>query len=155
MSVTGAAAAKGCARRAGPERTVALLTAIAGRGFADLAAQAAAVGGDDRMTPKAQVVALAHQYLAFASAHRGMFELMFRHDLLDSGLGLREQSLPLFTVLVDVVARARAVAGLASGATPESVAGALWCNLHGLAELWGWGSLPEGPSCCCKPPSDW
>ena len=27
------------------------------------------------------------------------------------------------------------------GAAPEVAAGALWANLHGIAQLWGWGSL--------------
>jgi hypothetical protein len=65
-----------------------------------------------------------------------MYELMFRHDLLESGrLGLRETSLPLFGVLVDLVGRAR------PAADATLVASALWANLHGIAQLWGWGSL--------------
>ena len=28
-----------------------------------------------------------------------------------------------------------------AGTAPEVVAGALWANLHGIAQLWGWGSL--------------
>ena len=28
-----------------------------------------------------------------------------------------------------------------AAAAPEVVAGALWANLHGIAQLWGWGSL--------------
>jgi hypothetical protein len=66
-----------------------------------------------------------------------MFDLMFRHDLLESNhLGLRETALPLFDLLVDLVIRAGAGAP-----TPSAVAGALWANLHGVAQLWGWGSL--------------
>ena len=65
-----------------------------------------------------------------------MFDLMFRHDLLDSGrLGLRATSLPLFDALVDLVEKAGA-------ARPQVVAGALWANVHGIAQLWRWGSLP-------------
>ncbi len=67
-----------------------------------------------------------------------MFELMFRHDLLASGhLGLRETSLPLFARLVDLVA----AVGTRSTAPPRVVAGALWANLHGIAQLRSWGSL--------------
>lgn len=68
-----------------------------------------------------------------------MYELMFRHDLLASDrLGLRETSLPLFGVLVDLVGRVRP-------ATEARVtAGALWANLHGIAQLWSWGSLQLG-----------
>ncbi|KAK1183137.1 TetR/AcrR family transcriptional regulator [Streptomyces sp. NBS 14/10] len=115
-----------------------LLSAIARQGFAELAAGVAEAVGDGRMEPRAQLMALGRVYLDFALTNRGMFELMFRHDLLESDhLGLRETSLPLFEVLVDLVARARP----AVDAPPQVVAGALWANLHGIAQLWGWGSL--------------
>ncbi|MEU6825063.1 TetR/AcrR family transcriptional regulator [Streptomyces atriruber] len=126
---------------------VSLLSAIARRGFAELAAEVAKALGEGRgegagadAVPDArtQLRALSRAYLDFAVAHRGMFELMFRHDLLESNqLGLRETSLPLFDVLVGLVAEARP----GSGAGARVVAGALWANLHGIAQLWGWGSL--------------
>ncbi|MFJ8079610.1 TetR/AcrR family transcriptional regulator [Streptomyces sp. NPDC096205] len=111
-----------------------LLSAIARRGFADLAERTAhALGGGD---PREQVAALARVYLEFALDRRGMYELMFRHDLLESGhLGLRDTSLPLFAALVELVAAVR------PDADARVVAGALWANLHGIAQLWGWGSL--------------
>lgn len=131
-----------------------LLSAIAREGFADLARRAAAVtgevtgevtggdgkgGGDDGEDPRARVAALCRVYLDFARTDAGMFELMFRHDLLKSGhLGLRETSLPLFGRFVDAVARVRPRPG---DAPPQVVATALWTNLHGIAQLWGWGSL--------------
>ncbi|MEU0844825.1 TetR/AcrR family transcriptional regulator [Streptomyces sp. NPDC005962] len=114
-----------------------LLSAIARRGFDQLAGQAGAAIGDGRMDPREQLMALGRVYLEFTRTNRGMFELMFRHDLLESNeLGLRETSLPLFEVLVGLVRRVRpeAEAGV--------VAGALWANLHGIAQLWEWGSLP-------------
>lgn len=65
-----------------------------------------------------------------------MYELMFRHDLLASGhLGLRDTSLPLFGVLVELVGRVR------PDADARAVTAALWANLHGIAQLWSWGSL--------------
>ncbi|MFE9739981.1 TetR/AcrR family transcriptional regulator [Streptomyces sp. NPDC006477] len=112
-----------------------LLSAIARQGFAELAARVAA---DDReaAAPRERIVLLARVYLDYAGARRGMYELMFRHDLLESGrLGLRETSLPLFAHLSGLVARVR------PGADPVLVAGALWANLHGIAQLWHWGSL--------------
>jgi AcrR family transcriptional regulator len=113
-----------------------LLSAIARRGFADLGARAAEAIGDDTASPRAQLTLLSGVYLDFALSQRGMYELMFRHDLLESGaLGLRETSLPLFGVLVDLVARVR------PEADARIVAGVLWANLHGIAQLWGWGSL--------------
>ncbi|WP_310723273.1 TetR/AcrR family transcriptional regulator [Streptomyces sp. N2A] len=116
-----------------------LLSAIARRGFADLAARTAEVLDGNDASPRARLTSLARHYLDFALSERGMYELMFRHDLLESNrLGLRDTSLPLFQVLVDLIARIRP-----SADTPPSVvAGALWGNLHGVAQLWGWGSLP-------------
>ncbi|MFD9975349.1 TetR/AcrR family transcriptional regulator [Streptomyces sp. NPDC059017] len=125
-----------------------LLSAIARRGFEDLAARtvqavaAAGLEGD----PRAQLELFGRVYLDFARTDQGMYDLMFRHDLLESAeLGLRETSLPLYRTLVDLVGRARAESGASggdgSGAQPVVVAGALWANLHGIAQLWGWGSL--------------
>ncbi|GAA5707081.1 TetR family transcriptional regulator [Streptomyces avermitilis] len=115
---------------------LALLSAIARRGFAELAERATAAVGDGGASPRAQLASLGRVYLDFALDNRGMYELMFRHDLLESNrLGLRDTSLPLFGVLVDLVARAR------PGADARAVAGSLWANLHGIAQLWGWGSL--------------
>ncbi|MCQ4211813.1 TetR/AcrR family transcriptional regulator [Streptomyces longispororuber] len=113
-----------------------LLSAIARRGFADLGARVAQAVRDGDADPRARIATLAAVYLDFAARHRGMYELMFRHDLLESNeLGLRETSLPLFGMLVELVAVVR------PQAEPAVVAGALWANLHGVAQLWGWGSL--------------
>ncbi|MFI7319360.1 TetR/AcrR family transcriptional regulator [Streptomyces venezuelae] len=118
---------------------VSLLSAIAQRGFGELAVEVRkAVGDGPDADARVRLRALSRAYLGFAATHRGMFELMFRHDLLESDqLGLRETSLPLFDVLTGLVAEARP----ASGAGARVVAGALWANLHGIAQLWGWGSL--------------
>ncbi|WP_318210283.1 TetR/AcrR family transcriptional regulator [Streptomyces sp. SJL17-1] len=129
-----------------------LLSAIARQGFTELAGRIAA---QDRETaaPRARIELLARVYLDYADTRRGMYELMFRHDLLESGglglresgglglresggLGLRETSLPLFARLTELVARVRPDA-----AEPAVLAGALWANLHGIAQLWHWGSL--------------
>jgi AcrR family transcriptional regulator len=113
-----------------------LLSAIARRGFTDLAMRAAEAVGDGTASPRQQLTALGRAYLDFARTHRGMHELMFRHDLLESGhLGLRETSLPLFSLLVDLVGRTR------PDADAPLVAGCLLASLHGIAQLWSWGSL--------------
>jgi AcrR family transcriptional regulator len=113
-----------------------LLSAIAGRGFAGLAERVRQTLDREPGGARARLAALARTYLDFALEQPGMYELMFRHDLLESGrLGLRETSLPLFSLL----------AGLVATADPDAdaprVAGALWANLHGLAQLWRWRSL--------------
>jgi AcrR family transcriptional regulator len=115
-----------------------LLSAIARDGFTELASRADAALAEAAGDPRARLAALGRVYLHFAATRRGRYELMFRHDLLESGhLGLRDTSLPLFRLLTDLVAQARP--------EPEPpapvVAGALWANLHGIAQLWNWGSL--------------
>ncbi|WP_151476242.1 TetR/AcrR family transcriptional regulator [Streptomyces albicerus] len=113
-----------------------LLSAIAREGFAELGAEVAEELSGGEESPRARLAALARIYVGFALSHRGMYQLMFRHDLLESNsLGLRETSLPLFNSLVELVSRVRP-----DVRAPE-VAGALWANLHGIAQLWGWGSL--------------
>ncbi|OIJ85518.1 TetR family transcriptional regulator [Streptomyces sp. MUSC 14] len=114
-----------------------LLSAIARRGFADLAERVrhTPVSGTCAR-PRAQVAALARTYLEFALENPGMYELMFRHDLLESGhLGLRDTSLPLFALLAGLVGEVR------PEADARRTAGALWANLHGIAQLWRWRSL--------------
>ncbi|WP_327186021.1 TetR/AcrR family transcriptional regulator [Streptomyces sp. NBC_01334] len=113
-----------------------LLSAIAHRGFAQLGARVTTTLGDGTAEPRDQLTELACVYLEFALGNPGMYELMFRHDLLESGhLRLRDTSLPLFGVLVGLVGRVR------PDSDARSVAGALWANLHGIAQLWRWGSL--------------
>ncbi|WP_328421139.1 TetR/AcrR family transcriptional regulator [Streptomyces sp. NBC_00443] len=115
-----------------------LLSAIARRGFGELTERAAeaAASSDGPAPAREQLTALGRVYLEFALGNPGMYELMFRHDLLESGhLGLRDTSLPLFGRLVDLVGQVR------PDADSRLVAGALWANLHGIAQLWGWGSL--------------
>jgi AcrR family transcriptional regulator len=119
-----------------------LLSAIARRGFAALAARLSEAAADNTQGPRAQLAALSRAYLEFAASSRGMYELMFRHDLLESHrLGLREVSLPLFSMVTALVAAARPRADGAPPVAPAVVAGALWANLHGIAQLWEWGSL--------------
>jgi AcrR family transcriptional regulator len=115
-----------------------LLSAVARRGFAGLAAKLGEAAAGSAEDPRSRLAALGRAYLDFAASNRGMYELMFRHDLLESSrLGLREVSLPLFRMVTTLVAGAQPP----GGAAPEVVAGALWANLHGIAQLWGWGSL--------------
>ncbi|GAA1384259.1 TetR/AcrR family transcriptional regulator [Kitasatospora putterlickiae] len=146
------------ARRAGvshgaPRRHFAthaeLLAAIARHGFGELATALGLQGGDGRAAAahlepaeaRARLERLARGYLAFAAEQPGMFELMFRHDVLEgSGAGLRRTSLPLFDALTHLVAAVRPPTDEDS-ASPATVAAALWTNLHGLAQLRAWGSL--------------
>ncbi|MBC9714733.1 TetR/AcrR family transcriptional regulator [Streptomyces sp. TRM66268-LWL] len=124
----------------------ALLSAVARRGFADLGArfEAAAAG---TTAPRGRLHAVAHAYVRYALERRGMFELMFRQDLLDSAASaselprLRESALPLFEHIVELVAQCRSEASDEAAPAPAVTAAALWSNLHGIAQLWTWGSL--------------
>lgn len=103
----------------------ALLAAIAATGLQDLAARLKTTEGP----PEEQLVAAAKNYLQFAAERPGMFDLIFRHDLLaGAGGNLRATSLPLFQNFVDLVAQIHP-ADAALRAT------ALWTNIHGLATL--------------------
>ncbi|MEU8764097.1 TetR/AcrR family transcriptional regulator [Streptomyces sp. NPDC048659] len=117
-----------------------LLSAIAREGFRELGARAARAeeraAAEGRGDARGRIEAVARCYLDFAHGRGGMYELMFRHDLLESGrLGLRDTSLPLFARFGALLAEAR------PGADPAVAAGALWANLHGIAQLRRWGSL--------------
>ncbi|MET0418419.1 MAG: TetR/AcrR family transcriptional regulator [Actinoplanes sp.] len=113
----------------------ALLAAIAQEGFRKLAAVVDQTIGEAGAEPRAAVLALGRGYVEFAAHEPGMFALMFRHDLLRGNqIGLRETSTALFGVLVDLLKRAALP-------DPPATAAALWAALHGIAQLWQWGSL--------------
>ncbi|MFD9059908.1 TetR/AcrR family transcriptional regulator [Kitasatospora purpeofusca] len=127
-----------------------LLAAIAGHGFGELAT-ALGLDAPPPVSASASAAAARHRldelargYLAFAAEQPGMFELMFRHDVLEgSGAELRRTSLPLFEAVTRLVAAIRPSTGERDedGPPPTVVAAALWANLHGLAQLRAWGSL--------------
>jgi AcrR family transcriptional regulator len=112
-----------------------LLAAIAHEGYQRLSRLVAETIGGTHARPAAAVLALGQRYVAFARDNPGMFALMFRHDLLRGNqIGLRGASTPLFGVLVDLL-------DAAGVPDPPVTAGSLWANLHGIAQLWQWGSL--------------
>jgi AcrR family transcriptional regulator len=105
----------------------ALLAAIAATGLADLTGRLEPTG-DDRQAED-QLIEASLRYLEFAAERPGMFELLFRHDLLaGAGGNLRATSLPLFQTFTDLVAQVHA-----AGARERAIA--LWTNVHGLATL--------------------
>ncbi|MEV4874410.1 TetR/AcrR family transcriptional regulator [Streptomyces cyaneofuscatus] len=133
-----------------------LLSAVAGRGFDQLKDRldgAVQADGD----PRTQLCRIARTYVDFAVERRAMFELMFRHDLLDGGNGadgteradgrtrLREKTLPLFASAVALVARHRQSAAPEAPGAPQdaqrALVAVLWANVHGIAQLWSWGTL--------------
>ncbi|MEU4118803.1 TetR/AcrR family transcriptional regulator [Kitasatospora sp. NPDC028055] len=117
-----------------------LLAAVARHGFGrltDTLAGADALAAGTGADPRTRIEALARAYLCFAAANPGMFELMFRHDLLEgSGTELRRSTLPLFRTFVGLVGELHP-----QDEDPTAATAALWANLHGLAQLRTWGSL--------------
>ena len=106
----------------------ALLAAIAATGVADLAGRPRSRRAKDRQAED-RLVEAALRYLEFAAERPGMFELLFRHDLLaGAGGNLRATSLPLFQTFTDLVAQVHP-------ADARERAIALWTNIHGLATL--------------------
>ncbi|MFC9550836.1 TetR/AcrR family transcriptional regulator [Rhodococcus sp. NPDC056960] len=106
----------------------ALLAAVAASGFAELSEDLRSATASET-DPVERLRQTAHRYLAFADTHRTLYELMFRHDLLEgSGQDLRQHSAPLFAFVVALVADAGA-------AEPDVVALNLWTHLHGVATL--------------------
>jgi AcrR family transcriptional regulator len=115
-----------------------LLSAIARRGFADLDAIVDEAIGDETQTPPDRLLALGRALLDYVSANRGMYELMFRYDTLgERRLGLQEAALPTFRRTARLFAEAQPDATVA----PEIIAGTMWATLHGIVQLWEWGSL--------------
>lgn len=116
-----------------------LLGAIAREGYRDLGRRLTPLLDSER-DPRTQIHELGREYLGFARDNRGMFELMFRHDLLrGNGIGLRKDSLELFGLLVRLVEHADTAAGPHRSA--RVIATALWANVQGITQLYLWGSL--------------
>lgn len=111
-----------------------LLSAVANTGFAELGASAL----PEATTPRERLAAACRAYLAFAQRNPAMFELMFRHDLIDTG----ELDRTLFARFTTLVEDAQA-AGWRPDEDARTLAASLWAALHGLAGLWLWGGLSD------------
>lgn len=130
----------GAPRRYFPTRS-ALLSAIAARGF-DTLEQQLTLAMAPPADPATRLRGASRAYVAFAVGNPGMFELMFRHDLLVAERpSLRHPSLPVFATFVGLV-RAVQETGWHPDVPPRVLAGSLWSSLHGLTQLWLWGALP-------------
>ncbi|PVY33829.1 TetR-like C-terminal domain-containing protein [Williamsia muralis] len=73
---------------------------------------------------------MARAYVDFAARRPGMFELLFRHDLLEGGgENLRDTTIPMLTT----------VEGLVGAVVGRDQAGRrallLWTSIHGIATL--------------------
>ncbi|MEU6339342.1 TetR/AcrR family transcriptional regulator [Streptomyces sp. NPDC046977] len=122
----------------------ALLSAVATAGFRELNASAEAAVRDcpEGASATARLRAGARGYVAYALERPAMFALMFRHDLLDpQDKELSRVSLSAFDDRLLVLVRAAQADGWHPEADSRALTGALWSGLHGLVQLWLWGSL--------------
>ena len=121
----------------------ALLGALAGRGFALLAADLTAVreSTDDPVTA---LTGITDAYVAFAIDHPAYFRLMFRPELSqpEKDAGAAEAGEAAFAALADTVADCVRVGALPADSTGVLTI-AVWSLGHGIASLWLDGQLDK------------
>ncbi|GAB21107.1 putative TetR family transcriptional regulator [Gordonia polyisoprenivorans NBRC 16320 = JCM 10675] len=107
-----------------------LLAAVARSGLDDLGTEIAPVLRDRSTPPRDRLVSAANAYVGFARRRRAMFELMFRHDILDGAGGdLRSLSVPMIAELHSVVAE------FVGDHHSWTATVRFWMSIHGLAVL--------------------
>jgi AcrR family transcriptional regulator len=115
-----------------------LLSAVATVGFANLLEFGEKL---PKSPPRERLVAACRGYVDFALANPAMFELMFRHDLIDpQDPGLSSKSSAVFELFAMLVGEVQGD-GWHPGTDSRLIAASLWASLHGLAGLWLWGGL--------------
>ena len=119
-----------------------LLAAVAAAGFRDLYASIeVATSAVNPTDPIARLDAASFGYVRFAASSPGVFGLMFRSDLCDTGdPEYATEGGAAFGQLVGLVVDAQA-AGFHPDLVPAELAGVLWSTMHGLASLHLHGAL--------------
>jgi AcrR family transcriptional regulator len=108
----------------------ALLDALALNGFARLGAALEGAIAGAAPAVEARLTALARAYVAFATEHAALLELMFAGKHRDDALA--EAASVAFAGPVALIADAQAAGELVPG---EHVAPAAWATIHGVASL--------------------
>lgn len=121
----------------------ALLGALAGRGFALLAADLTAVR-EKTEDPVTALTEITDAYVAFAIDHPAYFRLMFRPELSqpDKDAEAEEAGEAAFAALADTVADCVRVGALPADSTGVLTV-AVWSLGHGIASLWLDGQLDK------------
>jgi AcrR family transcriptional regulator len=115
-----------------------LLSAVATLGFLKLREHGEQLPD---ASARERLLAACHGYLDFALDNPAMFELMFRHDLIDAeDPELSTANSAVFDFFADLIAEVQAE-GWRADTDPRLLAASLWASLHGLAGLWLWGGL--------------
>ena len=95
----------------------------------------------DSADPMARLDAASFGYVRFAANSPGVFGLMFRSDLCDTGdPEYAIEGGAAFGQLVELVVDAQSV-GFHPDLVPAELAGVLWSTMHGLASLHLHGAL--------------
>ncbi len=121
-----------------------LCTAVAAvgfRGFADALVEATEAAGD---SPIDRFAANGRAYIGYGVANRGVFELMWRSDLIDfTDPDLIAAAAPAYASLRRCVAALQAT-GWHADADTEVLAATCWSWAQGVTQLWSQGAFP-GP----------
>ena len=120
-----------------------LLAALAAQGFEQLydSVDASVREAGSESTARHRLSTGGQGYVRFASAHPGVFSLMFRRELIDATYPpLGESGARAFNQLVDLVINAQAE-GWAADEEPLHAAVVVWSLVHGIATLYLHGSL--------------
>jgi AcrR family transcriptional regulator len=121
----------------------ALLSAVATTGFRELQQRSVQrlAGCPPTAGATGRLRTGARECVSYALDRPAMFSLMFRRDLLDpSDKELARAGFATFDGLL-VLVRAAQDDGWRADADSRMLAGTLWSGLHGIAQLWTWGSL--------------
>ena len=120
---------------------LALCTAVAAVGFSEFSTvleQSMAPHTD----PFDRLCAQAGAYVRFSLAQPGMYELMWRVDLVDhADADFATVAVTSFEILRDAIIACQAV-GWQAHTEPDTMAGVLWAWVHGLSQLWRTGGMP-------------
>jgi AcrR family transcriptional regulator len=120
-----------------------LCTAVAADGFARFAAALNGALAPDAPAME-RLAANGRAYVEFGLANRGVFELMWRSDLIDfSDDALIEAAGAAYASLRGCVEAAQAT-GWNADVPTDVLAGTCWSWAQGLIQLWSHGALP-GP----------
>jgi AcrR family transcriptional regulator len=122
----------------------ALLSAVATTGFRELQRRCAELlaGCPADADAAERLHGGARACVSYALERPAMFSLMFRRDLLDpSDKELTRASFATFDGLLVLVVDAQNE-GWRPDINSRMLTGSLWAGLHGIAQLWTWGSLP-------------
>lgn len=112
-----------------------LITALYQRAFAGLADRLAAVGVSD--DPLQDIVGLGLAYRDHAVSDPNGYRIMFGDEVRPSDVRAKaaREGARTFEPLLDAVRRAVRAGVLPASPPPESIATALWANVHGLVSL--------------------